>query len=223
MIETDSISQAWIEGLRLFKATPLNRYDSRLGPCVEIENLLVRIRKPRHDEDLTRLYPSRLSSVIDSYVGGFLDRDNVENSTNSKRLYEWRKGGDSRISSTGDGKRLNQISRVIDRLMKKPESRQNIVAFWDPEIDWDHPNPVAPLLASFKAPSAALHSTLIVRSVDAYLGTLPMFLGFVKLHDRIARESGIAPGSTSFLVWSYHLYEMDLPRIQDLIERTRDS
>ena len=107
--------------------------------------------------------------------------------------------------------------------MKKPESRQNIVAFWDPEIDWDHPNPVAPLLASFKAPSAALHSTLIVRSVDAYLGTLPMFLGFVKLHDRIARESGIAPGSTSFLVWSYHLYEMDLPRIQDLIERTRDS
>lgn len=220
MIETDSISTAWIKGLRLFKATELNRYDSRLGPCVEIENFFVRIRNPRANEDLTRLYPSSLSSVIDSYVGGFLDPENVENSTNSKRLYEWRKGADSDVAAISEDKKLNQISRVIERLVNEPGSRQNIVAFWDPEIDWQHPNPVAPLIASFKASSAGLHSTLIVRSVDAYLGTLPMFLGFVKLHDRIARESGITTGSTSFLVWSYHLYEMDLPAIEDLLEKS---
>jgi thymidylate synthase len=222
MIETDSISQAWIEGLKLFKGGDLHRYryDSRLGPCVEIENLFFRIRKPRHNEDLTRLYPRSLSSVIDGYVGSFLDPDNIENSTNSKRLYEWKKGIGNSESRSTDEKTLNQISRVVDRLRDAPNSRQNIASFWDPEIDWEHPNPVAPLLATFKARSYALHSTLIVRSVDAYLGTIPMFLGFVKLHDRIAREARIEPGSTSFFVWSYHVYEMDLPEIQDLIVRT---
>lgn len=219
MIETDSISQAWIEGLRLFRTEQLSRYDSRLGPCLEIENFFVRVRQPRPDEDLTRLYPNVLSSVIDSYAGGFLDPNNAENSTNSKRLYEWRKGVDGGLSSTGNDRMLNQISRVIDRLIKKPESRQNIVAFWDPEIDWGHPNPVAPLIATFQARSARLHSTLVVRSVDAYLGTVPMFLGFVKLHYRIAQAAQLQPASSSFLVWSYHLYEMDLPRIEDVIER----
>jgi|ERR1044072_165790 thymidylate synthase len=219
MIEVDSISNAWIEGLRQFTTTELNRYDSRLGPCVEIENLLVRIRNPRATEDLTKLYPSRLSLVIDRYAGSFLDPDNVENSTNSKRLYEWRKGFNNDGTPTNDQQRLNQVARVIDRIVSEPGSRQNVVAFWDPEIDWTHPNPVAPLVASFKAPAGILHSTLIVRSVDAYLGTLPMFVGFKKLHDRIAQESGIRPGSTSFLIWSYHVYEMDLPAISDLLDR----
>jgi thymidylate synthase len=218
MIEKDSTSQAWIESLKLFTTSAqLNRFDSRLGPCVEVEDLLIKVRRPRSNEDLGHLYQHTISSIIDSYGNGFLDPNNIENSTNSKRLYAWKKGV-RQAEGQVDESSLDQISRVVDRLKNEPESRYNIVVFWDPEIDWTHPNPVSPLTAHFRIRSKRLHSTLAVRSVDAWLGALPMFMGFTRLHERLARRSNYEVGTVSFFTMSYHIYEMDLPMIQDVQE-----
>ena len=213
MIESDSISDAWEATLDLFSEPKrLNRFDSMRGPCVEYEDLLIKISKPRHNEPISALYPSAFKTFVNSYADGFLGGEAARHSTVSQRLYSWQLR-DTKKMQVAD-KTLDQIARAVDNLKEHPESRYNIVGFWDPQIDPDLPNPVSPLAAYFRIRSHALHSSLMVRSVDAWLGAFPMFVGFSMLHDHLARMTNNDQGSIAFFILSYHVYEMDLPVIQ---------
>ena len=208
------ISDAWEESLALFsEPSRLNRFDSMRGPCVEYEDLLIRVLNPRGDELISPLYPTAFKTFVKSYADGFLGKESARSSTVSQRLYSWRRRpqADDDINFRDP---LDQISRTITMLREHPESRYNIVGFWDPDIDLDLPNPVSPLTAYFRVREKKLHSTLMVRSVDAWLGAFPMFVGFSMLHERLAKLSDNSVGPIAFFILSYHVYEMDLPVLQ---------
>lgn len=213
MIDRNSINDAWEATLDLFKdASALNRFDSMRGPCVEVEDLLIKIRHPRHNDTISSLYPSAFESFVDTYTAGFLGAEAAERSTVSQRLYAWKLRQDLKESIRV--RTLDQISRAVKSLREHPESRYNIVGFWDPQIDPELPNPVSPLAAYFRVRSQTLHSSLMVRSVDAWLGAFPMLVGFSKLHAKLAEMTKNDVGSVAFFILSYHVYEMDLPVIQ---------
>lgn len=209
LIETNSIDEGWLKSLQLFDdPIRLNRYDSMRGPCIEFEELVLKIKKPNVKFAIPPHYPIEFRSLIERYTDGFLGNPGAEKSTVSERLYRWPIKQNTIL--------LNQISMVTKTLKSKPESRYNIVGFWDPERDPQLKNPVSPLLAYFRVRSEHLHATLTVRSVDAWLGALPMFIGFARLHQKLADDTENRLGTITFFILSYHVYEMDLPVVQNI-------
>ena len=209
-VEGKSIEEAWQDSLSLFRGTyPLNRFDSERGPCVELEDVTIRSRSSSCDPQ-SAVYPTAFRPFIEIYSDGFFRQNEMKASTIAERLYRWH--------PTHDGQQaFDQIAHVRTVLREKPESRYNIVGFWDPTIDTKISNPVSPLVASFRVRSGYLNSTLCVRSIDAWLGALPVFVGFARLHSRLAEESGSRSGFITFFILSYHLYEMDLMAIPRLV------
>jgi len=57
----------------------------------------------------------------------------------------------------------------------------------------------------------------MVRTVDAWMGAFPMFVGFAALHRSLAESTGRGIGGVSFFVLSYHVYELDLPMVTELL------
>jgi Thymidylate synthase len=210
-IDTRSISEAWRISLNLFSKTEiLNRYDSQRGPCVEVEDLLIRVAEPNESTSISDLYPRVFHPLVESYAEGFFGTLHARNSTVSERLYSWR-GSPNSTTPSSDDKPLDQVKRAIDELVSKPESRYNIIGLWNPRVDPSLRNPVSPLLTYFRVRSEKLHSTLIVRTIDAWLGAIPMFVGFARFHRHVAEKSENRAGPISFFILSYHVYEMDLP------------
>ncbi len=207
----DSIEEAWEKSLLLFgNALTLNRFDSERGPCIELEDVTIRSASPACEPRST-VYPESFRPFIEIYSDGFFGQNVTEASTIAERLYRWPKR-----SSKKNAPALDQIAHAGKVLREKPGSRYNIVSFWDPNTDTRIANPVSPLVASFRVRSGRLNSTLCVRSIDAWLGALPVFVGFARLHSQLAQETACHAGFLTFFVLSYHLYEMDLMVIPEL-------
>jgi len=102
-------------------------------------------------------------------------------------------------------------------IRESPDSRFTVVGFWDPDIDPFLPNPVSPLNAAFRVRNDVLNASLSVRSVDAWMGGFPMLVGFAGLHEKLAQAGGYKTGGCTYFVLSYHIYEIDLPIVTELI------
>lgn len=210
-VEANTIPDAWHESLRAFVHQPnLVRYDSMRGPCNEAQDALIRIRRPLAEPMISEHYPAELRSLVDAYTAGFLNDPNVHGSTVSERLYRW-----GRHARGGAG--INQVARAEVALRNEPESRFTILTFWDPAVDSGLENPVSPLVASLRVRDGALASTLTARSIDAWLGAFPMFVGFASLVREVATRVELEPGPATYLFLSYHLYDIDLPVVRSLV------
>lgn len=205
------ISDAWHTSLRLFASSKsIERYDSERGPCLECGDVVLKIADPHLEPRISPLYPPLLHPLIERYSDGFMGKAEARDSTVSERLYQWPQ---RRSAST-----INQVDGVLNRLRSLPESRYNIVGFWDPDLDPDLEKPVSPLVASFRIRTGRLVSTLVARTVDAWHGAFPMFIGFANLHQYLATQANVAIGPISFYLLSYHVYEMDLPAVLHAME-----
>jgi len=210
-VEADTIPDAWHDSLRAFVyQTDLVRYDSMRGPCSEVQDALIRIRRPLAAPMISEHYPGELRSLVDGYAAGFLNHPDVQGSTVSERLYAWGR-------HTRGGAGIDQVARAEAALRNEPESRFTILTFWDPAVDPGLENPVSPLVASLRVRDGALGSTLTARSVDAWLGAFPMLIGFASLVGEVAARLELEPGPATYLFLSYHLYDVDLPVVRGLV------
>jgi hypothetical protein len=215
MIEEDTMPEAWLSSLKLFNdGSRLSRFESDRGPCIERQDVLITVRQAASDPLVAGAYPSSFAPLVDGVSAAFKGIGTSANSTLAQRLYAWpRRTG----RSTETPKTLDQVALMRDMLHKRPDSRFVLAAFWDPDVDPFLPNPVSPLHASFRVRSGVLNGTLSARSVDAWMGAFPMFVGFIQLLRELAKMCGHSPGTATFFVLSYHLYEIDFPVAMDLI------
>ena len=208
-VEADTIAEAWHASLGAFlEEAELYRFDSIRGPCSEALDVVMGVKRPLVG-DVSADYPAELIAVVEGYAAGFLGDRAVRGSTVADRLYSW---GSQEV----DGPGIDQVARVEEALRSSPASRSTILSFWDPAIDPSLENPVSPLIASFRVRDDAIVSTLVARSVDAWLGAFPMMYGFSGLLGRLSENVGVLAGQATFMFLSYHLYDVDLPIVRGM-------
>lgn len=210
LISGDSIARAWEKSLALFDSSSgLVRFNSQRGPCVELQDVLFDVKLSAPENDISPWYPVEFHSLADGYSSGFLNEEPGSDSTLAERLYRWE-------SRPGSGEKINQVDHAVRLLIDHPNTRYNVLSFWDPRTDVRIANPVSPLAAHLSMRQSRLSGTLFARTVDAWLGGIPMFVGFARLVRRLAAEVHAEAESMRILVGSYHVYEMDLPILQSI-------
>lgn len=213
LVSADSIAGVWEKSLRLFEDDrDLVRFDSQRGPCIEAADVVLDAGVVSTGQDISDLYPAAFHPLVESYAAGFLDSPPGNNATVSDRLYRWPRAGAGDQPTS-----LNQVDRAIALLRETPNTRYGIIGFWDPSRDSYLANPVAPLVGHLRLRSNGLCGTLVARTMDAWLGGFPMFVGFAELLRKVARAVDAHPGRACFVLGSYHVYEMDLPVVRAAI------
>jgi thymidylate synthase len=212
-IRAETLAAAWEASLKLFlNPDGLNRYDSRGEPCYEVEDLVLVIKHPDRAPRISPLFPAQFVPLVDAFTDRLLaPQGKGERSVVNGRLFRWR-----RKRGAGD---LNQLETIVEQIRTNPNSRATIMGFWDPEQDLASATPVGPLIAYFRARSGRLNATLVTRSIDALNGATAILVGFAALQSAIALRIGLPSGQLTVLALSYHVHDMDMPRVVDSLGR----
>lgn len=210
-IEAENLPQAWRASLAaMIHADDLARIDSARGPCVEARDVVIRVGEPTAEPMIDDMYPTELHPVVDAYAAAFLGSSEVKDATVRERLYRWPAQGSDQV--------IDQVTRAEKHLRESPNSRFTILGLWDPSVDPALANPVSPLVASFRVHGSTLTGTLVARSVDAWLGAFPMFVGFASLMQNLSERAEFTAGAATYFFLSYHLYDIDLPVVAALTD-----
>jgi hypothetical protein len=210
LIQRKTIGAAWEESLQLFlRPEGLNRYDSRGVPCVEVEDLLFDITNPRQEPRVSSLYPKELNYLIDEFTDRLIQPQAGQTSIVNDRLFRWQ---------LPDGREFNQLDAVMAMLANDPDARYAIMGLWEPTRDLRSPTPVGPLILYPRIRAEMLNFTVVTRTLDAILGAVQLIVGFSNLHGYMANKLRVGTGPLRVLALSYHLHDMDIPRIRAMLE-----
>lgn len=105
-----------------------------------------------------------------------------------------------------DGRKIDQISEVIERIRSKPDSRRLIVSAWNP-ADVDRMKlPPCHCLFQFYVADGRLSCQLYQRSADVFLGVPFNIASYALLTLMVAQVTGLAPAEFIHTFGDVHLY-----------------
>jgi thymidylate synthase len=111
---------------------------------------------------------------------------------------------------TTDGRSINQIDQVIDRIRTNPDSRRLIVSAWNVgELD-QMALPPCHTLFQFFVQDGELSCQLYQRSADLFLGVPFNIASYSLLTLMVARVCGLRPGTFVHTFGDVHLYRNHL-------------
>lgn len=115
-------------------------------------------------------------------------------------------GSQWRSWRTADGQTVDQISKVIEQIKAKPDSRRLIVSAWNVgEID-RMALPPCHVLFQFYVAQDRLSCQLYQRSADIFLGVPFNIASYSLLTHMIAQQCGLQPGEFIWTGGDVHLY-----------------
>jgi thymidylate synthase len=119
-----------------------------------------------------------------------------------------------------DGRRIDQISNLMQQLKQKPDSRRHIVSAWNPaEVD-QMALPPCHALFQFYVADGKLSCQLYQRSADFFLGVPFNIASYALLTEMIAQQCGLQPGDFVWTGGDVHLYTNHLEQAQLQLTRT---
>jgi len=128
-------------------------------------------------------------------------------------------GSQWRAWEAPDGRKIDQISQLIDSIKNNPDSRRHIVSAWNvAEID-NMKLPPCHLLFQFYVANGKLSCMLTMRSVDTFLGLPFNIASYALLTHMIAQQCGLEVGE---FVWSggdVHIYSNHIEQVKTQLER----
>lgn len=207
-IGSETLAGAWEASLELFAQPEVNRYNSRGEPCVEVEDLQIQIAHPDREPRVSPCFPKEFAPFVDSFTDRLLSAHNGRSAIINERLFRW---------PTRSGEPLDQLKAEVALLSEERDTRHGVIGFWDPELDMNSPTPVGPLLAYFRIRDERVNSTVIARSLDAMTGAMQLMVGFANLQRYIAGQTSAEVGEMTLYALSYHLHDMDFPRVLDIL------
>jgi hypothetical protein len=203
-----TIAEVWEDSMRLLlrqRGAAVIDTDTG-GGTMEFEGLVLRVRNPAAEPRISDRYVD--PQLIADY-GGLFSRPRrgrpTEITTVADRLFAW---------PAANGRKLDQIRRIVTELKDNPNSRRAVAQIWHPERDLPAgaaQSPSGHCHLYFSVREEALNLTVSSRSVDAWNGELPNLLALVGLQQRVADRLQLPLGLFVHFVASYHLYIRDLP------------
>ena len=122
--------------------------------------------------------------------------------------YQWRSW------PTPDGKHIDQITKVINSIQEKPDSRRHIVSAWNVG-ELDKMNlPPCHILFQFYVADGKLSCQLYQRSADAFLGVPFNIASYALLTFMMAQVTGLQPGDFVHTFGDAHIYSNHLEQVK---------
>ena len=121
---------------------------------------------------------------------------------------------------TSDGRTIDQISEVLERIKKNPDSRRLLVTAWNPaEVD-KMALPPCHCLFQFYVADGRLSCQLYQRSCDMFLGVPFNIASYSLLTHLIARECGLEVGEFVHTLGDAHIYSNHIEQVKEQLKRT---
>ncbi|MBN8653456.1 MAG: thymidylate synthase [Cytophagales bacterium] len=118
-----------------------------------------------------------------------------------------------------DGRRIDQITQVLNQIKQKPDSRRHIVSAWNPaEVD-QMALPPCHALFQFYVAEGKLSCQLYQRSADYFLGVPFNIASYALLTHMFAHQTDLKPGEFVWTGGDVHLYSNHLEQAQLQLSR----
>ncbi len=119
-----------------------------------------------------------------------------------------------------DGRRIDQITQVLNQIKTKPDSRRHIVTAWNPaEVD-KMALPPCHALFQFYVADGKLSCQLYQRSADYFLGVPFNIASYALLVYMVAQQCDLEPGDFVWTGGDVHLYSNHMEQVKLQLSRT---
>jgi thymidylate synthase len=119
-----------------------------------------------------------------------------------------------------NGEKIDQISKLIDQLKAKPDSRRHIVTAWNPADVDKMALPPCHAMFQFYVADGKLSCQLYQRSCDTFLGLPFNIASYALLVHMIAQQCGYEVGDFVWTGGDVHIYSNHLEQVQLQLSRT---
>ena len=141
-------------------------------------------------------------------------------------------GAQWRNWKTADGGHIDQISRLLEDLRNKPDSRRHIVSAWNPALLPDETRspranaeaglqalPPCHMMFQFHVADGRLSCQLYQRSADVFLGVPFNIASYSLLTMMVAQVVGLEPGDFVHTFGDVHIYLNHLEQVETQLSR----
>jgi thymidylate synthase len=128
--------------------------------------------------------------------------------------YQWRSW------PTAGGKKIDQLSNVIDSIKKSPDSRRHIVSAWNVGELEKMALPPCHLMFQFYVANGRLSCLLYQRSADIFIGVPFNIASYALLTLMIAKVTGLKPGDFIHVLGDAHIYLNHIEQVK--LQLTRE-
>jgi len=116
---------------------------------------------------------------------------------------------------------IDQLSRAIEMVMKKPNDRRNLVTAWNPgELD-QTALPPCHVLYQFSVAEGKLFLGMYQRSCDFFLGVPFNISSYALLLHMVAQFTGLEPYYLGIKFWDSHIYFNQFTQTAELLRKER--
>lgn len=136
--------------------------------------------------------------------------------------YQWRRW------PTGDGREIDQLAWVIEKIKLKPQKKHYIVSAWNPAYIYEMAKPgesmvIAPCHTFFHVNISEEEGTLSLqlyqRSADMFLGVPFNIASYALLTCMLAQVCGYKPGWFVHTFGDAHIYENHIDQVKEQLKR----
>ena len=118
-----------------------------------------------------------------------------------------------------DGRSIDQLAQVVDRIRRTPDSRRLLVTAWNPgEVD-RMALPPCHCLFQFYVADGKLSCQLYQRSADTFLGVPFNIASYALLTLMIAQVTGLRPGEFIHTTGDTHIYLNHFDQVREQLSR----
>ncbi len=128
--------------------------------------------------------------------------------------YQWRSW------PTSDGKKIDQISKLIEMIKNNPNSRRLMVSAWNVQFIDEMALPPCHTMFQFYVADGKLSCQLYQRSADTFLGVPFNIASYALLTMLVAQVCDLEPGDFIHTFGDVHLYNNHLEQTKEQLTRT---
>ena len=119
-----------------------------------------------------------------------------------------------------NGEQIDQISKLMEQLRKKPDSRRHIVTAWNPADVDQMALPPCHAMFQFYVAEGKLSCQLYQRSCDTFLGLPFNIASYALLVHMIAQQCDLEPGDFVWTGGDVHIYSNHIDQVN--LQLTRE-
>ena len=128
--------------------------------------------------------------------------------------YQWRSW------PAPDGKKIDQISKVVEQIKTRPDSRRHMVTAWNPADVDNMALPPCHALFQFYVAEGKLSCQLYQRSADFFLGVPFNIASYALLTIMMAEQCNLEPGDFVWTGGDVHLYSNHIDQAKLQLSRS---